>query len=406
MIKSFLLAAFLTAFTITYAQNPEQILKSSYSKCLEIHNGYYDMHMRMKFADSKDTSWDLEYQFYFNKLKNDSIYPIAFNSKRFSHGNYIDDRIYTGNELITFSKTDSIGSVMLKSKWVKELMNLSHNDIISFYQSFTSTDCNPLPQTSDYKDGNHFFSFIGKEVANNMNCYHVQMIDYPKYDSSEIYHTIKGKIDYWINSKDLIPIKYSIQTTLLHYGDTLSQYVSQSLKKYHLNNAKNLAQLQLSAIPSYCNITDYTEAPKLELLAKNADAPGWSLISPGGQRILSSDYKNKLVLMDFFYKDCYPCMKAIPALESLYHKYKSQGLQVVGIDPVDRLNNGIKHFILKAGITYPVAIDEKQETPKDYNVSGYPTLYLIGKDRKVLFAIDGYDESLEGKLEKLIKSNL
>jgi thioredoxin-related protein len=67
---------------------------------------------------------------------------------------------------------------------------------------------------------------------------------------------------------------------------------------------------------------------------------------------------------------------------------------------------GTRHFIRKAGIAYPVAIDEKRELPLKYHVTGYPTIYLISKEQKVIFAIDGYDESLEGKLENLIKSNL
>jgi peroxiredoxin len=406
MNRSILLAAFLIAFTASYAQNPEQILKASYAKCNTISNGYYDMHMRMKFMDLKDTSWDGEEKFYFNKLKKDSVYSIAFNSELFSHGHYVRNILYTGNAFVTFLKSDSTGKIMEKSKWANKIKDDSHNYFISFYSPFTSKDCYPIPQTSDYNDGKHFFSFLGKEAVNDMNCFHVQMVYYPKFDSSEIIHSIKEKRDYWINNKDMLPVKYSIQTTYLQYGDTLSQYESLTLKNYLLNNPKNLEHLQLSAIPSYCKLSEYTAAKRIKLLAENTLAPAWSSISPERKPVTSSDYKGKIVLTDFFYKDCYPCMKAIPALESLYHQYKSHGLQVIGIDPVDSLNNGIKHFILKAGITYPVVIDEIHEIPKNYHVSGYPTLYLTGKDGKVLFAIDGYDESVEAKLEKIIKSNL
>jgi len=406
MNKFILLAAFLIAFTTSHAQNPEQILKTSYSKCLSINNGYYDLHMRMKFMDLKDTSWDGEEKFFFNKLKNDSVYSIAFNCELFSDGHYIRNKLYTGNEFVTFSKTDSTAAIMLKSKWINKLMDLSHNDKISFFNPFIRKDCYPLPQASDYTDGKHFFSFIGKEVVHDTNCLHVQMIDYPKFDSSEIGHTIKEKTDYWINSKDMLPVKYAIQSTILQYGDTLSEYISLTLKEYHLNNVKNLAQLQLSAIPSYCRLSDYTETKRIELLLKGTSVPAWASISPEGKPVSLSDYTGKFVLIDFFYKSCYPCMQAIPALESFHQKYKNQGLQVIGIDPVDSLNEDTKHFISKAGITYPVVIDEKGEIPKKYDVSEYPTFYLIGKDGKVLFAAAGFDKSVEGKLEELIKSNL
>ena len=40
--------------------------------------------LRMKFVDLKDTSWNGVEEFYFNKLKKDSVYSIAFNSEQFS----------------------------------------------------------------------------------------------------------------------------------------------------------------------------------------------------------------------------------------------------------------------------------------------------------------------------------
>ena len=41
-----------------------------------------------------------------------------------------------------------------------------------------------------------------------------------------------------------------------------------------------------------------------------------------------------------------------------------------------------------------------------YRVSGYPTLYLIDKKGRIIYAGSGYDESLENQLEGLIKNNL
>lgn len=406
MHKSILLVAFLMVFRFSFAQNPEHLLKTSYSKCLAIKNGYYDLHMRMKFMDLKDTSWNLEKKFFFNKLKNDSVYSIAFNSELIIDGHYDRNTLYTGKELVTYSRIDSTATIMSASKWISKLVGLSHNDKVSFYNPFIRTDCYPLPQASDYTDGKHFFNFIGKETVHNFDCFHVRMIEYPEFDSSRIIHTIKEKTDYWINCKDMLPVKYTIQSTILQYGDTLSQYLSLAIKKYDINNAKNLEKLQLSAVPSYCSFTDYTEAKRIELLPNNTSVPAWTSISRDGKPVSLSDYKGKLVLIDFFYKSCYPCMQAIPVLESLHQKYKKQGLHVIGIDPVDSLNDETNHFISKAGITYTVVLNENKEIPEKYKVSGYPTFYLVGKDGKILFSTAGFDESVEGKLEELIKSNL
>ena len=393
-------------FRTSNAQSPEQLLQSSYSKCLTIKNGYYEMNLKMKFMDMKDTSWNMDYKFFFNKIKNDSLYPIAFNSERFTDGHYFDNTLYTGNDFVIFSKTGEVASIMPKDKWSKKISDLSRNYTITFYAPFINRNFSPLPSTSDYTDGRHHFKLIGKEMMNDMNCYHIQEIEFPKFDSAEIDHTLKKKTDYWINTLDMVPVRYSIQSTILQYGDSLSEYKSQTLKKYGLNNAKNLEALQLSAIPSYCKISDYTEAKKLALLEKNTSAPDWNLATTAGKKISLSSYKGKLVLIDFFYKNCYSCMKAIPALDSIYAKYKKNGLQVIGIDPEDSLDKATKHFISVAGFNYPVALDEKKQAAKNYHVSAYPATYLIGKNGKIIYASVGFDGSMKGELESIIKNNL
>jgi thiol-disulfide isomerase/thioredoxin len=390
---------------ISQAQDPKEILKKSYSKCLTVKNGYYDMEMKMTFGNSNDTTWDIGYKFYFNKLKNDSLYPIAFNSERFHKGLfYVNNRLYTGKELVTYSRNDSMAKIMSKARWIKDLKESSRNDIITFYRPFIIADCDPLPKASDYTDGSHIFKFIAKESLNNFNCFHVQMIEYPKYDSTQKSYTIENKYDYWINTQDMIPVKYSASTKSIDYGDTSRGFASYTLKTYDLNNAQNLVPLQVSAIPAYCNMQDYV-APKIAELLTDTIAPGWTLKTLDSKNISLSDFKGKLVLIDFFYKDCPPCRRAIPILQTLHEKYKSNGLNVIGIDPFDEESNVVKHFISEAGITYPVVLDKKNVN-KDYHVSIYPTLYVIDKKGNVIYADYGFDNSFEKKLNALIKSNL
>lgn len=279
MINRILLIALLLVSLKSNGQDPKEILKKSYSKCLAIKNGFYDMEMKMVFGGNNDTIWDIGYKFYFNKLKNDSLYPIAFNSERFLKGLfYIDNRLYTGKELVTYSKNDSMAKIISKARWIKDLMDLRRNDIITFYGPFINPDCKPLPQASDYSDRRRLFKFIAIESLNNYNCYHIQMTEYPKYDSAQKFYTIENKYDYWINIKDMIPVKYAESSKNIEYGDTSRGFSSYTLKKYDLNNAQNLAPLQLSAIPVYCNVQDYVEPKKAELL-KDTTAPGWTLKS-------------------------------------------------------------------------------------------------------------------------------
>ena len=365
------------------------------------------MEKRVKWMDEKDTNVYGEYKFYFKKLMNDSLYPVAFNSELIYKGEYIRNVMYTGNDYVTYSRNDSSAKIMAKVKWAKTIMEKRHNDIFNFYLPLTTIECTPLPKASDYTDSRHIFKFIAKEIQNNMLCYHIQMVEFPKYNTTEIMYVIKTQYDYWINIQDMIPIKYSASSKVVNSGDTLNEYSSYNLKKYKFNNQqiKKLMPLQLSSIPLYCNIQDYVETKKIDLLSKDSIAPNWTLISLDNKNVSLKDYKGQIILIDFFYKACYPCMKAFPILQSLNEKYKSKGLTIIGIDPYDKRNEDIRTFIAKGGITYKILLDDKDVT-KSYNVTSYPTIYLIDKTGKIIYANSGFNESLKDKLEELIKSNL
>ncbi|MEO6232166.1 MAG: TlpA disulfide reductase family protein [Ferruginibacter sp.] len=407
MIKLILPIIILSLAFKSKGQNAKQLLQQSYSKCLTIKNGYYDMEKSMKWMDEKDTVDYGRYKFYFKKLKDDSLYSIAFNSELIFKGDYIRNVMYTGNEYVTFSKKDSSAQIISNAKWAKTIMDRRHNDIFNFYLPFTNEDCMPLPKKSDYTDGKHVFKFIAKELQNNILCYHIQMIEYPKYDSSEMMNILQTEYDYWINIQDQLPIKYTASSKILNSVDTLNEYLSYSLKEYTLNNlqGENLMQLQLSSIPAYCNLQDYIETEKIALLGKDELAPDWTLHSLDNKKISLSNYKGQIVLIDFFYKSCYPCLKALPILQSLHQKYKSKGLAVLGIDIVDRNNNELETFLSRRGIDYKILLADK-DVANDYKISVAPTIYLIDRNGKILYANAGFDETFEGNLEYLIKSNL
>jgi peroxiredoxin len=411
MLRRVLLVILVFISLRSNAQNVQQILKESYEKCRTVRNGYYDMEMKMKFMDNKDTTDYGRYKFYFNRIQNDSLYPVTFNCELYSDNyvrntfRYVRNTLYTGNEYVTYSKNDSTAQIRSKSRWITDLMQKRGNDYSSFYQPLVYANCYPLPKDSDYIDHRHQFKFVGKELLNNTSCYHVQMIDFPLSDTSKILYTIEKKYDYWIHCEDMIPIKYSESLKLLQFGDTLLQYKCYTLKEYHLNDPKNLIPLQLSYIPAYCNIRDYVKPKTIELLSKDTIAPAFTLTSLQSNPISLSGFKGQLVLIDFFYKACYPCMQAIPVLESFHEKYKAKGLNVIGIDPLDKEVDELKHFASITGISYPVLLDQK-EVNQFYHVNSYPTIYLIGKKGNILFAQSGFDKSVEHELEEIIRNNL
>jgi peroxiredoxin len=228
----------------------------------------------------------------------------------------------------------------------------------------------------------------------------------PENDSTEMIKTLRNENNYWISKQDYIPIQYSIAYDLVMNNDTMYQFEKNVLTKHDLNYINDETQLKVASIPSYINLKDYTPHKSPELLPKGTIAPNWSLISLKNKTVNLSDYKGELVLIDFFYKACYPCMLALPALQNLHEKYNSKGLKIIGIDPYDtKEKDGIDNFLAKRGVTYTVLLGGK-DVAKEYHVSGYPTIYLIDKEGKIIFTQVGYSEDTEDKLEKIIVENL
>ena len=383
--------------------NSKDILKKSFESCQSVENGYYEMTHYMKYMSGNDTTKST-FNCYFKKLTTDTIYSSAFHYQYHRNGEYSRDVLYTGDDFVNYSKKDSTGRIMSKTLWAKEIKSYSHN--YTFYSPITNKESYPLPNDSAYFDNKHIFEFLGEKIINGIPCYHVKMNIIPENDSTEMMKTLRAENNYWISKQDYIPIQYSIAYDLIMNNDTMYQFEKNVLTKHDLNNINDETQLKLSSIPSYINLKDYKPHKSPELLPKDTIAPNWSLISLEDKTVNLSDYKGKLVLIDFFYKSCYPCMLALPALQNLHEKYNDKGLKIIGIDPYDtKEKDDIDNFLAKRGVTYTVLLGGK-DIAKEYHVSGYPTIYLIDKEGKILFTQVGYGEDTEDKIEKIIIENL
>jgi peroxiredoxin len=130
-------------------------------------------------------------------------------------------------------------------------------------------------------------------------------------------------------------------------------------------------------------------------------APDFFLKTLAGKGIHLSDYKGKVVLVNFFASWCPPCKMEIPGFERIYTLHKDRGFVVIGI----ALDDVSPSFIGKMGITYPV-VASNDNVVSDYgNVSSIPVSFLIGKDGRIIKKIMGmyFETSMKNDVEKALK---
>lgn len=117
-------------------------------------------------------------------------------------------------------------------------------------------------------------------------------------------------------------------------------------------------------------------------------AAALSLKTLDGKTVSLSDYKGKVVLVDFWATWCDPCKAEIPELIKLQAALESKGFAILGVS-MDEEVAEVAPFAKKAGINYPVLINGSERAPAGWVVPGLPTAYLIGRDGKSLSRMFG-----------------
>jgi cytochrome c biogenesis protein CcmG/thiol:disulfide interchange protein DsbE len=112
-------------------------------------------------------------------------------------------------------------------------------------------------------------------------------------------------------------------------------------------------------------------------------APDFALKDADGKTVHLSDYRGKVVLLDFWATWCGPCKIEIPWFMDIERKNKDKGFEVLGVSMDDNGWEDVKPFLAELQVNYRVVIGN-DDTAKNYGgVDALPTTFLIDREGKI-----------------------
>lgn len=134
-------------------------------------------------------------------------------------------------------------------------------------------------------------------------------------------------------------------------------------------------------------------------------APNFSLPGVTETEIKLSDYRGKIVLLNFWATFCVPCRLEMPSLQALSEKYSNDNVEIIAISVDHGREKSVRKWIAKNNLDFPIALEGK-DAGTIYEVSALPVTFIIGKQGQLIGRILGEREWNSAAMTQLIESLL
>jgi len=137
-------------------------------------------------------------------------------------------------------------------------------------------------------------------------------------------------------------------------------------------------------------------------------APELPIFDRAGAKTDLTKEKDRLLIVHFWATWCPPCVEEIPALSKFWEKYKKRGDVTLYAISVDKDWKTVDEFLKKTPSTLPLFHDPDAATAKRFGSFQYPETYIINKNGRVLFrvqgAVDWDNPEVRSRIEQMIAS--
>jgi len=129
-------------------------------------------------------------------------------------------------------------------------------------------------------------------------------------------------------------------------------------------------------------------AARIQVFDQRMETRDFTLPLLNGEDASLSSYKGKVVILNFWATWCPPCRAEMPSMETLYQRFKNQGLEILAVD-LGESPRTVRQFIQTHRYTFPVMLDTNSRIGSLYGIQSIPTSLIIDREGKIIGRVVG-----------------
>jgi cytochrome c biogenesis protein CcmG, thiol:disulfide interchange protein DsbE len=130
--------------------------------------------------------------------------------------------------------------------------------------------------------------------------------------------------------------------------------------------------------------------------------PGTALAEAPVSLLDLSEYRGKVVVIDFWASWCAPCRRSFPWFDAMQQKYGDEGLVVIGVNEDNDLEEA-EAFLGDVPVSFRIVGDASGEIARAYDLVAMPSTYVIGRDGQVAARHLGFKTAEQEQYEALLR---
>ncbi|MCR4033579.1 MULTISPECIES: TlpA disulfide reductase family protein [Flavobacterium] len=200
---------------------------------------------------------------------------------------------------------------------------------------------------------------------------------------------VKKYVEDEINSDGVLPAGFLCKLKEIYIAE------NRPLAEYEI--IKEKADQKAKAARSQDVINKFGSATAFDFTLKNLE----------GKDVKLSDYRGKVVILDFWATWCGPCKASFPKMQELVNKYKDKEVTFLFVNTFenkkeDEVLKNVTAYMTEKKYNFNVVFDSKTEVGNGYKIQSIPTRILISKDGNILFS-DNSNTNLGELIDEQLK---